>query len=123
MNNDGSHDDQLAQRKAVLLRQAEFYRVGIVHSRAAVTHSLQPASLIHSAVEHASGVIHARIDAMLAPTGLSLQTVLPYALSGAAFVVRRRLVKPLLLAGAVVSALALYLSRRRARLANAEPRY
>ena len=112
-----SKEQALAERKARLLRQADMYRVGIVHARAGLVHSARPEALFHTALDHASWALRAKVDSLLHPTGLSVGAIMPFALGIIRFLSRRRLVKPalgILVAGAAV---ALYAQRRRAKTA------
>jgi len=108
------HSD-LNERKAKLLRQGEFYRVGIVHAKAQVRQGMRPDQLFHSALEHATWAIRSRIDGLLEPRGMNVSSVMPYAIGIIGFLTRRRLLKPALGVGAALAALAWYLQRRRAR--------
>lgn len=111
-------DDELAERKARLLRQAEFYRVGIVHARHSIKEGARPEALFHSAIDHATWAVRSRVDALLRPTGVSVSAIMPYAVSILGFLNRRRLIKPALGIVAVVAGVAYYLQQRRTRLAH-----
>lgn len=115
MDKDAAQDKQgdLDERKAKLLRQGEFYRVGIVHAKAQLKQAMRPEQLFHSALDHASWAVRSRIDALLRPGGMNASSVMPYAISVIGFLTRRRLLKPVLGVGVVVAALAWYLQRRR----------
>ena len=60
--------DALAERKTQLKRQADFYRVGIVHSKASIKQGVRPEALFHSALDHATWAIRSRVDNVLRPT-------------------------------------------------------
>lgn len=107
-----------AERKAALLRQAEFYRVGIVHAKHTIKQGSKPDALFHSAIDHASWALRTRVDNLLRPTGINVASVMPYAVSIFGFLNRRRLVKPALGIAAVVAGAAYFLQRRRARLVH-----
>ncbi len=107
----------LAARKSDLLRRAEVYRIGIVHAQAQVRLAAHPSALLHTALAQARALLHARADGWLAPTGLQLDRVLPYAFSALAWTARRKLLKPVLLAGLALSGLAALLTLRRKRRA------
>lgn len=111
--------DPLRERKARLLRQAEFYRVGIVHAKAQVKHASRPEAMFHSALDHATWAVRSRIDGLLKPTGVSLSSVMPYAVTIIGFITRRRLIKPALGVVAAATGLAWYLQRRRTRTVEA----
>ncbi|MES2019258.1 MAG: hypothetical protein V4484_22430 [Pseudomonadota bacterium] len=108
----------LAERKQALLRQAEGYRVGIVHARSGIAQNARPEALLHSALNHASWALRSRVDAWLHPSGLQAGALLPFALSVIGFITRRRLVQPALGALAVAGAVALYVQRRRANMVH-----
>jgi hypothetical protein len=112
-----SKEQALAERKAMLKRQAEFYRVGIVHSRATIRQGARPEALFHTALDHASWALRARVDSLLRPTGINVAAVMPFAMTIIGFITRRRLVKPALGVLAAAGAVALYVQRRRAKMA------
>ena len=111
--------DPLRERKARLLRQAEFYRVGIVHAKAQVKQASRPEAMFHSALDHATWAVRSRIDGLLKPTGISVSSVMPYAVTIIGFITRRRLIKPALGVVVAVTGLAWYLQRRRTRTVEA----
>lgn len=108
-------DGGLAERKARLLRQGEFYRVGIVHAKANIKQGARPDALFHSALDHASWAVRSRVDSILKPTGINVATIMPYAVSIIGFITRRRLGKPALGVLAIAGAVAYYLQQRRAK--------
>lgn len=112
-----SKDDVLAERKARLIRQAEFYRVGIVHAKAGIKQGSRPEALFHTAFDHASWALRSRVDGLLRPTGISVGAVMPFAMSILGFITRRRLVKPAIGVLAVAAGLALYVQQRRNKAA------
>lgn len=107
-------DDALAERKARLLRQGEFYRVGIVHAKANIKQGARPDALFHNALDHATWAIRSRVDGILRPTGINVSTIMPYAVSILGFISRRRLVKPALGVLAVAAGAFYFLQHRRA---------
>ena len=113
-----SKEDALAERKERLLRQAEFYRVGIVHARAGIKQGARPEALFHTALDHASWALRNRVDGLLRPTGINVATIMPFAVSILGFLRRRRLVKPAV--GVLLAAvgMAYYVQQRRARAAH-----
>lgn len=113
-----SKEDALAERKERLLRQAEFYRVGIVHARAGIKQGARPEALFHSALDHASWALRSRVDGLLRPTGINVATVMPFAVSILGFLRRRQLVKPAVGVLLAAVAMALYVQQRRARAAH-----
>ncbi len=102
----------LAERKASLLRQGEFYRVGIVHAKAGIKQASRPDALFHSAVDHAGAAIRSRVDALLHPTGINMATVMPFAVTIFGFLRRRQLLKPALGVAAALAGAAYYLQHR-----------
>ncbi|MES2322766.1 MAG: hypothetical protein V4633_10935 [Pseudomonadota bacterium] len=111
-------EDSLAERKARLLRQAEFYRVGIVHARHSIREGARPEAMFHSALDHATWAVRSRVDKVLHPTGVTVSSIMPYAATILGFLNRRRLIKPALAIVAVVAGVAYFIERRRARLAH-----
>jgi hypothetical protein len=105
--------DDLAERKARLLRQGEFYRVSIVHAKAHVKQGARPEALFHRALDHATFALRTRVDGLLRPTGTSVTSMMPYALSILGFLSKRRLLKPALGVGVVIAAAAWYVQRQR----------
>lgn len=107
----GSHE----QRKRALLRDAEFYRSGVVHARAQIKHAAQPEVMLHSLIDHATWALRTRADALLRPTGTSVTALAPYALTVLGFIRKRRLGKQALAATALLGALGWYVQRKRAQ--------
>ena len=107
----------LAERKDRLLRQAEFYRVGIVHARAGIKQGARPEALFHTALDHATWALRSRVDGLLRPTGINVAAIMPFAVSILGFLRRRRLVKPALGVLVATAAVALYVQQRRAKSA------
>jgi hypothetical protein len=103
----------LDERKAELLREGAFYRSGVALAKAQIKHAARPEVLLHSAIDHATFALRSRADALLRPTGVSVAALAPYALSILGFIRRRKLGKPALGAGLVLSALGWYLQHRR----------
>jgi hypothetical protein len=104
-----------AARKKKLIAEGAFFRVGIVHAKAQAGHAMRPQALLHDAVEHAFGFASARMGDFLAPGGLvpRLQSVMPYLLTAASFVGRRKLLKPVLLGGVVLAGGVAWLMRNK----------
>jgi hypothetical protein len=107
----GTHE----QRKRALLRDAEFYRAGVAHARAQVKHDAQPQVIFHSVVDHATWALRTRADALLRPTGTSVTTLAPYALSVLSFIRKRKMGKQAIGAAAVLGAIGWYVQRKRAQ--------
>src|SRR5437588_4690967 len=81
------------ERKAQLLRQGEFYRVGLMHAKAQVKQATRPDALFHSVLEHATWTLRARIDGLLRPTGTSVAALMPYGMTLIGFIRSRRMGK------------------------------
>ncbi|CUI04114.1 hypothetical protein [Massilia antarctica] len=109
----GAKAESLSERKARLLRQGDFYRVGIAHARAQIKHDSRPDVLFHSALDHATWAVRSRIDSVLHPTGISVASIMPYAATIIGFITRRRLVKPAIGVAALAAGVVWYLQRRR----------
>jgi len=107
----GSHE----QRKRALLRDGEFYRAGVVHARAQIKHAAQPEVMLHSVMDHATWALRSRADALLRPTGTSISTLAPYALTVLSFIRKRRLGKQAIGVAAVLGALGWFVQRKRAQ--------
>ncbi|MES2299974.1 MAG: hypothetical protein V4582_23250 [Pseudomonadota bacterium] len=100
------------QRKARLLRESQMHRVGIVHAKAGIAQALRLQTLLRGALEPAAGLVFNRIDAWLAPFGMKPSSLLPLATSAAAFLQRRRLLKPVLVLGMGAALLGKYWRHR-----------
>jgi hypothetical protein len=109
------HEGTHEERKRALLRDGEFYRAGVAHARAQITHSARPEIMFHSVIDHATWALRTRADALLKPTGTNISVLAPYALTVLGFIRKRRLGKPALGVAAVVGAFAWYLQRKRAQ--------
>jgi hypothetical protein len=119
--NDKPYD--AAERKAELVRQGEFYRVGVVHAKAQVGYEARPDVLFHTAVDHASMAIRSRVDGLLHPTGASVASVMPWALAAFKFLRGRRMGKVALGAAVVLGGVGIYLQQRRAKQASRSSSY
>lgn len=106
-----------AERKEALLRDGEFYRAGVAHAKAQIRHGARPEVLFHSAVDHATYAIRGRVDSLLHPTGFSVASMAPYALTAIKFIRHRRLGKPALAVTVLLGLAGWYLQRRRAEQA------
>jgi hypothetical protein len=103
----------LAERKALLVRQGEYYRVGIVHAKAHVVQGARPDVLWHAAMDHAGWALRSRLDSLLHPTGANITMLMPFAMGALRFLARRHLVKPVAGVAAGIGALVWYLKHRR----------
>lgn len=95
-------EDSFEERKARLLREGEFYRVGVVHAKAAIKLGARPEALFHNAVDHAAFAIRSRVDNILRPTGINVATIMPYAVTALGFLRKRGLLTGAI--GAIASA-------------------
>ena len=109
--------ESLEVRKTRLKRQADFYRVGIVHSKASIKQGARPEALFHNALDHATWAVRTRVDSILRPTGINVASIMPYAVSILGFITRRRLVKPALGVLAAAAGVAYYVQQRRNKAA------
>lgn len=109
------HDKELSlsERKARLLRQAEFHRTNILSAKTAIKQGARPEALYHNAVDHATFALRSRVDSILRPTGVNVATLAPYALSLLGFLRQRRLLKPAAGVLAAAAGVALYVKHRR----------
>jgi hypothetical protein len=108
----------LDERKAQLLRQAEFYRVGVVHAKAQLKQAARPDVLIHSAIDHATWAVRRRIDGLLQPTGTSVASLMPYLMTAIGFIRRRKTGAASLGVSLALAAIGLLVKRRQARQAG-----
>ncbi len=106
---------ELDERKAQLIRQGEFYRVGVVHAKAQVKHAARPEALFHAAVDHATWAVRARVDGLLQPSGASVASITPYVMAVLGFIRRRKMGKAALALVVVAAGVGLFLRQRRAR--------
>jgi hypothetical protein len=109
------HPPSADERKAQLIRQGEFHRVGVMHAKAQVKLAARPEALFHSAIDHASWAVRSRVDNLLRPTGTSVGALMPYALTVFRFVRARRIGKASLGVAVVLAGVGFYLQQRRAR--------
>ena len=112
-----SNADSLETRKTRLKRQADFYRVAIVHSKASIKQGARPEALFHNALDHATWVLRSRVDGLLRPTGINVASIMPYAVSILGFITRRRLIKPALGVLAAAAGVAYCVQHRRNKVA------
>jgi hypothetical protein len=109
-----------AERKEELLRDGEFFRAGVAHAKAQIKHGARPEVLFHSAVDHATFAIRGRVDSLLHPTGFSVASMAPYALTAIKFIRHRKMGKPALAVSVLLGVAGWYLQRRRAQQAAVE---
>ena len=103
------------ERKAQLIRQGEFHRVGVMHAKAQVKQAARPDALFHSAIDHATWAVRSRVDSLLHPTGTSVGALMPYALTIFRFVRHRRIGKASLAVAVVLAGVGFYIQQRRSR--------
>lgn len=106
-------EDSYEERKARLLREGDFYRVGVVHAKAAIKQGARPEALFHNAVDHAAFAIRSRVDNILRPTGINVATVMPYAVTALSFLRKRGLLTGALGAVATAAGVAYYVQQHR----------
>lgn len=116
----------LAIAKERLVREGELYRVSVAHARGQLANATHPDSLMHGAVDHALGIVQHRLGALFGgahggslagvaglASGLSIPKLLPYAIKAGSFIVRKRLLKPVLLAGVTAAIAGFWISRNK----------
>jgi hypothetical protein len=59
----------LAAAKEKLVLEGQLYRVSVVHAKAQVAHALRPDAIVHSAIEHALGVVQQRLAGLFGGAG------------------------------------------------------
>jgi hypothetical protein len=101
------------RRKAELVRMGEFYRVGVVHSKAQLKHAARPDVIFHDALDHATYALRSRVDSLLKPTGSSVASLLPYVLAAYKFMRSRRVGKTSIGVALVLAGAGFWLQRRR----------
>jgi hypothetical protein len=106
-----------AERKEELLRDGEFFRAGVAHAKAQIRHGARPEVLFHSAVDHATWALRSRVDSLLHPTGISVASMAPYALTALKFIRHRKLGKPALAVSVLLGVAGWYFQKRRAQQA------
>lgn len=105
------------------LRDGEFYRAGVAHAKAQIRHGAQPQVLFHTAIDHATYAIRGRVDSLLHPTGFSVASMAPYALTAFKFIRNRKLGKPALAVSILLGVAGWYMQRRRAQQVVPATRY
>jgi hypothetical protein len=103
------------ERKAQLMRQGEFYRVGVVHAKAQLKHAARPEQLFHSAVDHATWAVRSRIDGLLKPTGSSVASLMPYVMTVIGFIRNRKTGAASLGVSLALAGIGFFLKRRQAQ--------
>ncbi len=111
----------VAQRKEKLIREGASFRAGIRSSIELVGNNLQTDTLARSIITQLTGTVYAAAGRLLRVKGANLQTLLPIVVSGISFVVKARLLLPLLRTTAVIGVVgagAYFLTRRNSRTSN-----
>lgn len=108
----GAQNTLLAAEKRKLIVEGELHRVGLVCAKALVLQELRPEALWQGALSHVLGFGVKHVEHLLAPSGLRLQTVMPYLFAGLSLIARKKMVKPALGLG-VFAALAVILVVRK----------
>jgi len=104
-----------AERKEELMRDGEFYRAGVAHAKAQIKHGSRPEVLFHAAVDHATFAVRSRVDSLLHPTGYSVASMAPYAMTAIRFIRHRKLGKPALAVSVLLGVAGWYWQRHRAQ--------
>jgi hypothetical protein len=109
----GARDAALAAEKRKLIAEGELYRVGLVYAKVRVEQALRPEVLWQSVLSQALGFAARHVEQVLAPSGLRLQTVMPYLLAGLSWIARKKMIKPTLALGAVAALGVTWLMRKK----------
>lgn len=109
----GAQNTLLAAEKRKLIADGELYRVGLVCAKALVAQELRPEALWQGVLSHALGFAAKHVEHILAPSGLRLQSVMPYLLTGMSLIARKKMVKPAL--GVIVALAVTWLIRKKRR--------
>ncbi len=108
----------VAQRKEKLIREGANFRAGMRSSIELVGNNLQTDTLARSIITQVTGTVYATAGSLLRVKAANLQTLLPIVVSGVSFVLKARLLLPLLRATAVIGVVgagAYFLARRNRR--------
>lgn len=100
-------------RKKELLREGEYFRNSAAHAKAQVREAARPETILHGAVDHATGALRERADALLKPTGTSVAVLMPYGMAVLNFIRQRKLGKPVGAAAILMGVGGWYLNKRR----------
>ena len=113
------HSLDPAARKKELLREGEDFRTGVAQSRAHIRHAARPDVMFHGMLDHATGALRARADALLRPTGTNVSMLMPYGMTAFNFIRRRRLGKQAGAAAILLGVIGWYVHKRRAQQGEA----
>ncbi len=108
-----ARDAVLAAEKRKLIVEGELYRVGLVYAKVCVEQQLRPEALWQSVLTQALGFAAKNVEQLLAPSGLRLQTVMPYLLAGLSLIARKKMIKPALGVGVVAALAVTWLMRKK----------
>jgi hypothetical protein len=113
---DNEKATSLAARKQRLVAEGQLYRVSIEHAKVNVAYGMRPENLLHGLVNEvvglAGGGFGGLMGGLLAPGGIGLRTAFPLLLTAGSFIVRKKLIKPVLGLGLVAAAAAYWYRRR-----------
>lgn len=109
----GARDTALAAEKKKLIADGELYRVGLVCAKARVEQALRPEALWQAALSHVLGFAAKHVEHLLAPSGLRLQTVMPYLLAGLSLIARKKMIKPALGVGVATALVVTWRMRKK----------
>lgn len=112
-----SRSSVMAQRKALLILNGDTYRIGVLHSKHTILHSLSVDSLLQSAAKGAFGLGGVALEVGgLSLLGGKLKTILPMAFTAYNFLSRKKLFKPpVLIALVAAGALFFFIRSKRTR--------
>jgi len=113
------HSVDPVKRKQELLREGEYFRLGVADSRAQIRHAARPDVMLHGVLDHATGAIRARADALLRPTGTNVSMLMPYGMTAFNFIRQRRLGKQVGAAAILLGVVGWYVHKRRAQQGQA----
>ena len=105
-------------RKQELLREGEYFRSGVAHAKAQIRYSARPDVMLHGVMDHATGALRTRADALLKPTGTSVSMLMPYGVTAFNFIRQRRLGKQAGAAAILMAVVGWYINKRRTEQAQ-----
>lgn len=100
------HQRAAAANKERLIKEGQLYRLSLAHAKALTAEAMQPEALLHGAVDHAAALARARFGLLMQPGGLhgvNVKALMPYLLTAGSFILRKRLVKPVLAVAAAAA--------------------
>jgi len=105
-------------RKQELLREGEFFRANVAHAKAQIRYGARPDVMFHGMMDHATGALRTRADALLKPTGTSVSALMPYGMAAFNFIRQRRLGKQAGAAAILLGVVGWYVNKRRSEQAQ-----